>query len=285
MTWNKNMRSAWSAFSGQQRLCERDGIASATEASPRSGRQSRHWLATLEARVRERERQRIACGLHDEVGQALALAQLRLRELEGLACAPTAKALIDETRSLVDDAVGTIRAVTLDLGLGLLVQGRLDDALRGLADRFQARRQDALLTRLELHGPPVSLDRTTMAVVLRVANELLANVRRHSGAKQVWVRCACGRGHVYVTVSDDGRGFDPRLCSSSGNAAGGFGLSSCAAQLAALGGRLEVNSALGSGTQVRIVLPLPQGRRRPATRLGLSYGDTGGSARASRPRG
>ncbi|MDK2659130.1 sensor histidine kinase [Cupriavidus consociatus] len=235
--------------------------------------------------MRERERQRIACGLHDEAGQALALAQLRLRELEGLECAPTVKALIDETRSLVDDAVGTIRAVTRDLGVGLLVQGRLDDALRGLAARLQSGRQDALLTHLELHSPPVPLDPTTTAVVLRVANELLANVRRHSGAKQVWLRCACGHGHVHVTVSDDGRGFDPRLCAPSGSAAGGFGLSSCAAQLAALGGWLEVNSAPGSGTQVRIVLPLPQGRRSPATRLGLSYGDTGGSARASRPRG
>lgn len=262
-------------------LWGRDGLAPerrpAYQANrPARGRRRREQQqAILDASLlaRECERQRIACCLHDEVGQVLALALLRLGQFERLACPPQARALIDETRELVADAAGNIRSATFDLGLGLLAQGPLDDALRSLAHRVRAGSSGAPRLLLDLRGPQVLLEQAATAVLLRVVNELLANVRKHSGAAQVWVRTVCGRGHVTVSVEDNGRGFDAGAVSSQGGAAGGFGLPSSTAQLRALGARLEVCSAPGRGTRMHIVMPIGHGRGAGADADGSPHRD------------
>uniref|UniRef100_UPI003F490F9D sensor histidine kinase n=1 Tax=Cupriavidus necator TaxID=106590 RepID=UPI003F490F9D len=269
MLQNKN---AGAAPGGRDGLVPGRGPAYQANRPVRGRRRREQQQAILDAShaARECERQRIACSLHDEVGQALALALLRLGRLEKLACPPQARALIGEARTLVAEAAASVRAATIDLGLGLLAQGPLDDALRSLAHRAEDGSSGVPRLLLDLRGPQVPLEQAATAVLLRVVKELLANVRKHSGASQVWVRTACKRGHVTVSVEDDGRGFDPGSVAGQGSAGGGFGLPSSAAQLRALGARLEVGSAHGSGTHVRIVMPTGHWRAAGV--------DTGGSA-------
>ncbi len=87
-------------------------------------------------------------------------------------------------------------------------------------------------------------------MLLRVAQEALANVRQHAQARQVQVRLRYGEGQVGLEVADDGVGFDP------GQPGGGYGLPGMRARVDEAGGRLEVLSAPGCGTTVSVVVPV-----------------------------
>jgi signal transduction histidine kinase len=87
--------------------------------------------------------------------------------------------------------------------------------------------------------------------VLRVIQEALTNARRHSGARNVWVSLQVEGNELVAEVSDDGRGFGP-------DTASGVGLSSMSERAAAIGGNVEIESAVGQGTRVHLRVPVPQ---------------------------
>ena len=69
--------------------------------------------------------------------------------------------------------------------------------------------QAGILARAEVTGTPRRLPTGTEVVLLRVCQEALANVRQHAAARQVRVRLCSAATSVRLTVTDDGRGFDP----------------------------------------------------------------------------
>jgi signal transduction histidine kinase len=88
----------------------------------------------------------------------------------------------------------------------------------------------------------------------RVAQEALANVARHSRASAASLELAWQDGAVTLRVADDGRGFAPAEVRGDG-----YGLSSMSERVAALGGRVTVESAPGQGTRVTCTCPLDGG--------------------------
>jgi signal transduction histidine kinase len=103
--------------------------------------------------------------------------------------------------------------------------------------------------RAEVTGAARGLPTGTEVVLLRVCQEALANVRRHAGAQQVTVRLCYATDGVQLTVTDDGRGFDP------GTAIGGYGLRGMRDRVGQVGGMVEVTSAPGAGAEVRVEVP------------------------------
>src|SRR5215207_22224 len=87
--------------------------------------------------------------------------------------------------------------------------------------------------------------------LFRVAQEALANVARHSGAKSLEVGLIYDTDRLTLRIADDGRGFDPAKDRGEG-----FGLRSMSERLAKLGGRVDVESTPGEGTRVVCVCPL-----------------------------
>jgi signal transduction histidine kinase len=82
--------------------------------------------------------------------------------------------------------------------------------------------------------------------LLRVLQEALANVRRHSAARNVEVGLRTDDQAILIGVSDDGRGFDP------GSAGAGVGLSAMRERAEGLGGDFEVRSRPGRGTEITV---------------------------------
>jgi NarL family two-component system sensor histidine kinase YdfH len=82
--------------------------------------------------------------------------------------------------------------------------------------------------------------------------EGLANVARHAHAHQVWVRVAAQDGALEIAVRDDGRGFDPQAVNGE---AGHYGLIGLRERARLAGGALEITSAPGAGTTLRLRLP------------------------------
>ncbi|MEB0046821.1 MULTISPECIES: sensor histidine kinase [unclassified Pseudomonas] len=203
----------------------------------------------------ENERLRIACDLHDHAGQHLALAQLCLAELQRHAAAPALQPLIEQLQRLIHEASASLRTVVQNLGNEPMPRQSLDDALRGLVLGMQQRFPDAPTIVLNLQGPPIPLADSITQTLLRAVSELLANVRKHSGATQATLSSACHEHSLTVCVEDNGHGFAPALKGQWG----GFGLRSIALQLKPLEGRVLLDSELGRGTFVRLLVPTHRG--------------------------
>ena len=196
----------------------------------------------------ERERQRLADVLHDEVLQHLLFARqecasLVSRESEA-AVARLRKSLDDATR-LLRDAVSEIHPVTLaHVGLG--------PAIQTLAQEYAERGGFGVTVRVS-HQGPTPHDR----LVVTAVRELLNNAVKHAGASAVRVNVHAAETELVVEVCDDGAGFDHEaLCEAV--AGGHVGLASLVERVEALGGRGELRAAPGGrGASVRLALPLP----------------------------
>jgi signal transduction histidine kinase len=123
-----------------------------------------------------------------------------------------------------------------------LDQAGLADALARLAAR--AEEEFGVRATFATSGPARSLGTGAEVVLLRVCQEALSNVRRHSGARSAEVLLSYLDDGVRLEVADDGTGFSPGLVS------GGFGLRGMRARVNEIGGDLAVRSAPGAGTTV-----------------------------------
>ena len=197
------------------------------------------------------ERQRLSGEIHDTVAQGFTSIIMLLQAADAdverqPAAARGHLALALETAR---DNLAEARALVAALAPAGLEPGALDAALRRLAATADGHPGTA--ARFEVSGAAVPLPRPAEVMLLRVAQEALANVRKHARAGQVIVGLRYGEGQVGLDVTDDGSGFDP------GQAAGGYGLPGMRARAAEAGGRLQVRSSPGCGTTVSVVVPVP----------------------------
>jgi signal transduction histidine kinase len=221
------------------------------QAAGERDRQRLQALAYELTLAEARDRERLAQALHDDLGQLLAVAQLRLAECQNGAQGGPALA---EVRELLAQASRATRAASFELHSPLLQQLGLQAAIEGLADRL---RQAGL--RVDCHGrlERLPLADAVQAVLLRVVRELLANVRKHAQATQVALHLRADARRLRIAVLDDGLGLSRASRS-------GFGLRSAEAQMQSLGGLLSVRRRPGGGTWAQLVLPLQTPLRGPA---------------------
>jgi signal transduction histidine kinase len=126
---------------------------------------------------------------------------------------------------------------------------------RPVADALEAElaaleRTTGIEARLEVEGDLSTLSDSQKIVLFRVVQEALSNVRKHSAATNVTVELRSKRSFVDLTVTDDGRGFDPlRLHTDR------LGLAGISERVRLLGGAVEIETNVGAGTTVRATLP------------------------------
>jgi signal transduction histidine kinase len=197
------------------------------------------------------ERQRLSGEIHDTVAQGFTSIIMLLQAADAdverqPAAARGHLALALETAR---DNLAEARALVAALAPAGLEPGALDAALRRLAATADG--HPGAAARFEVRGTAVPLPRPAEVMLLRVAQEALANARKHARAGQVIVGLRYGEGQVSLDVTDDGSGFDP------GQAAGGYGLPGMRARAEEAGGRLQVRSSPGCGTTVSVVVPVP----------------------------
>jgi signal transduction histidine kinase len=214
-------------------------------------------LAESQRREGERaalERQRIARDLHDSVSQSLFSTTLHVRtaqralEVEQHDASGPVGDELHEIGQLTRGALAEMRALILELRPGALAEEGLVAALAKLAAALGAR--EGLV--IEVDGPDghLPLGPEVEEQLYRLGQEALANVVKHARASTATVHIAVADGTVTVEVADDGRGFDPATVGPEH-----FGLRSMRGRVADLGGRLEVTSAAGGGTILRVQVP------------------------------
>ena len=217
--------------------------------------------AQLLARTREtamlEERTRLARDIHDTLAQGLTGIVVQLGAAQrALAVAP------DESREhlalaqrMARESLAEARRSVWNLRAPALDRGDLADALRSVAVRPLG--SDVAVT-FKLTGEPWPLTTAIESTLLRVAQEALANVARHSQATEARLGLVYMADSVELSVSDNGVGFDPQAAAEDGITPGpwgGFGLIGMRERVAVLGGSLAVTSH--DGVQVTATIPRP----------------------------
>lgn len=214
---------------------------------------ARAELKQLSARlveVQENERRSISRELHDEVGQVLTgirveLANLsrkiRARDMDGL------EAKVDEIKELVEDSVGAVRNMAL-----LLRPSMLDDLGLVPALQWQARevsKRTGVRVKIAAEGVSEDLPEDHKTCIYRIVQEALHNCVQHAEAGLVRVTVRQEPDRILLTIQDDGKGFNAQQDR-------GMGLLGMHERVSYLGGTFSVESELGHGAVVRIVLPV-----------------------------
>ncbi len=208
-------------------------------------------LAAELSRVEDRERRRLAAGLHDTVGQVLAACQMDLLQLGRFPLPPEPKALLEKLGAQVLDATRQTRSMTFELSPAVLYELGLPSALRRLGQTFQE--QHGVRFSVAVHGLSDEIDDDRRAFLYRVARELMWNAVKHAQAEQVQIELTGDGGGLRVVVRDDGVGFpEPR---GHHRLDRGFGLFSIGQRVAAMGGVLTTDNEPGTGARVSLSLP------------------------------
>jgi len=202
----------------------------------------------------ERERRRLAADLHDHIGQILALAQIKLGALRQEASSAESQASVNEVRDFISQAIHFTRSLTFELGLPVLYDLGLEAALEWLAEQMQT--QHGLKIAVRRDQQPKPLGEAARVLVFRVVREILTNAIKHSKANQVEVFISKEGSYLQLQVVDDGVGFDADEMKAEEGKFTSYGLFSIRERLSSLGGRLEITSRPGHGTQVFITVPL-----------------------------
>ncbi len=215
--------------------------------------------ARLEDRARSHaareERARLARELHDSVSQAVYGIALGVRTALTLLERDPARAAaaLDHVLPLAEAALTEMRALIFDLRPDALEAEGLVMALEKQAAALRARHGLAV----HLHAgaePPVSP--AAKEALYRVAREALLNTVKHARAGAVDLNLHSDGDDLVLEICDDGLGFDPDLVSPEH-----LGLHGVQKRVEQVGGRLEVQSAVGQGTRIRVQVPVSPARR------------------------
>lgn len=206
----------------------------------------------------ERERQRIATDLHDNLAQLLVSCQVRIDQLLQQARPRDLKPTLQRVWDILDRAVKDTRDLTFRLAPPALdevgLEAALDQLCRDMTESY------ARPFRFVVQGAPVPMEPELRQVLFRCAREAVSNAGRHAEARQVTVELHQAPDDLRIEVTDDGRGFDARTAGFDFSAEGGYGLFSARQQLLHAGASLAIHSTPGKGTRVVIALPLDTAR-------------------------
>ncbi len=211
--------------------------------------------ARLAAAERDRgvheERERMSREIHDTLAQGFTSVVALARAAESALArgdVPTARDRLRLVERTASDNLDEARLIVAELTPGHLQSRTLAEALERLGAAVSS--ENGLRAAVRVAGEPVPLGGSGEVVILRTAQEALANVRRHASAHRVDVTLAYDDpARVVLTVTDDGRGFD------ADDARAGFGLDGVEARAAEVGGAVRVTSRPGGGTTLRLEVP------------------------------
>ncbi|MCO6489585.1 MAG: hypothetical protein J5I98_14260 [Phaeodactylibacter sp.] len=197
----------------------------------------------------EDERQRLGQDLHDSLGVQLAAIKMKLLVLREKLADEHGRELQQVVRDL-ERSTQEMRSISHDLMPPSLERQGLAAAIEHLLRRIQSL-QPSLKTHFYNNAPLEKLTPKARIHLYRILSELIANVIKHAGARELSVQLTRYDGSLQASVEDDGKGFDPSALSGKG-----IGLSNVEYRAKALGGRFALDARPGRGTFASIEVPL-----------------------------
>ncbi len=209
-------------------------------------------LMASEAIIRgqEEERARMAKDLHDGLGGMLSGVKFSLTNMKTSTILDSDSTLVFErAMDMLDHSIQELRRVAHNMMPEVLVKFGLREAVRGFCESIQQTR----LVKIDFNAIGISerLQREVEIHSFRIIQELLNNVLRHAKATHVLVQLSLHNDQLFITVEDDGIGFDKNKLSDMNSA----GLANIKNRLDLLNGKMEIDSST-NGTTVEITIAL-----------------------------
>lgn len=217
-------------------------------------RQLRGLAAEL-ALVEERERRKIAVALHDQIGQPLALASIKLGKLRQEVDNEHLGEQVDSIRGMLAYAIGSSRMLTFELSPPILYELGLEAAVSSLAERYRQELDIRIDCRND-DSQPKPLSDDVCILLFQGVRELLTNALKHARAQRITISIWREGINIRIKVEDDGVGFNPEDKEILAGKDQGFGLFSLRERMNYLGGNLAIESFPDGGTRAILTAPL-----------------------------
>jgi PAS domain S-box-containing protein len=204
----------------------------------------------------ERERRRIAGELHDQIGQTLAFAKIKLDVLHHALDSTGHARSIAEIRKAIETSIQEVRTLTFQISPPLLYELGFDAALDWLCE--WALDTHGLEVQFQDEWEPEELTEKVRSTLFQAVRELLINIAKHGQTKKAAISLRSSAAELILQVSDQGAGFDVTKLAVKRENKSGFGLFNIRQRIGYLGGEFSIASEPGKGTRVTLLVPLPR---------------------------
>ncbi len=206
-------------------------------------------LTAIDAMIsgQEKERQRVANELHDDLGSLMATIKLHFENIKGDTQDPALKS----ASKLLEKAYQKIRGIAHSKNSGLMADQGLLPAIKKMAKTISE--TNALQVSVADFGLEERMENSLELTIFRIVQELIANIITHAGATEASIQFTQHEDKLNIIVEDNGRGFDMTKVSRTSN---GMGLGTIEKRIEHLEGSFTVDSILGKGTSILIDIPI-----------------------------
>jgi signal transduction histidine kinase len=224
-------------------------------------RESESALRELSGRLveaQERERKRIAKELHDSIGANLTAIKYILEEKRyhmGVGNVPQAGPTLEKIIDLVRETMEETQRMSMNLRPAVLDDIGIIAAIQWAVRKFQEVYSD-ISVEILLNITEDDVPDTLKIVILRIVQEALNNISKHSGADKIQLCLQRNNDNLELIVEDNGKGFDPKSIRSQPDEKGGTGLMGMKERAEVYGGSFRIHSGMGIGTTIRAAWPL-----------------------------
>ncbi len=222
-------------------------------------------LASELSLAEERMRRQLATNVHDQVGQNLAIAKIKLEALKRSLCDAKLSQAAEEVNEMLSEAIENARSLTFELSPPVLYELGFEAAVQWLARQMQQRH--GIVTVFDDDGRKKPLEDDVKVLLFQAVRELLVNITKHSKAHNAKVSTRRCGNEIRITVEDDGVGFDAAGMDSNLSGIRGFGLFSIRERLDHIGGRMKISRPAAGGTRVIMTAPINHKSRRKGAKV------------------
>ncbi len=227
-----------------------------TKNALRESEQKLRALSSHLLTVQEKEKKRISLELHDELGQSLTVLKLRFRTIERK-LNPDQEGLKETCATslqYIDQIIDNVRRLSRDLSPSTLEDLGLSSSLRWMAEGF------AKYCNIKLSIQTEDIDHLyppeNQIIIYRIFQEALTNIEKHAQAGNASIIVKKEKKNVTFTIEDNGQGFDAQKTVAGYSIDKGMGLAAIDERSRMLGGILDLSSAEGKGTRIRLTVPI-----------------------------
>jgi signal transduction histidine kinase len=205
-------------------------------------------LKSIDAMIegQEKERQRIANDLHDDLGGLMATVKLHFNVLKD----KQTPELFDKTNNLLDEAYNKIRGIAHAKNSGVIAKQGLLKAVQNMADKISV--SNKITVDVIDHGLENRLENSLELTIFRIIQELITNIIKHANATEAIIHLTNHEDTLNIMIEDNGKGFNVRQITTKNK---GMGISSIDKRVEHLNGKMTIESERNKGTTIIIDIP------------------------------
>ena len=223
--------------------------------------EQKNRIALLSAMLegQEQERSRLARDLHDGLGGLLSGIKIEMSAVKSVLSSSGGQELMDKTMEHLDDAVNELRRIAHSMMPEILIRYGLGEALKEYCQRF---RTSGIHIECRVFNYTNEMDHPRQMVLYRIMQELVNNAMKHAEASMIYVQLQQVQHKIFLTVEDDGVGFDKEKIADTGRQSAGW--TNIRARVEFLNGSMDILTEKGNGTTITVeclVHPEPEKKK------------------------